>query len=127
MNGFTFNAIHSKPKNIKAIKAPRAIVPERKTQIKEIPFRSLPYVIPDESYKPEIINVECFLSVEGKSLFEIGREWATWLHTETWADLIFDDDPTFTYKAMCITAITLDDLRKPIVTISFICAREDDV
>lgn len=122
MSGFTFDGIHSKAKYITAIRAPRAIVPQRKTEIVEIPFRTLPYVIPDESYKSENILITCWLDTEGKSLYEVGREWTGWLHTTSWGNLIFDDDPNFVYKAICITTITPDDLRSPIVNLEFICA-----
>lgn len=122
-NSFTFNNINSKAMNIEAIRAPRNIVPARKTEIVEIPFRSTAYVIPDDSYSLETINVDCFLDLSEKSIFQVGREWASWLQTNGFADLIFDDDPTFTYKAFVTSAITVEDLRSPIVTIQFIVSR----
>lgn len=124
-NGFTFNGTHSKTKNIKAIKAPRNLLPQRKTKFVEIPFRSEPYIILDNSVTSEVISIECWLSLEGKTIFETVREWGSWLHTDIWAELVFDDDPSFSYKAMCVTSITTDDLRSPIVTIEFRCAYEE--
>ena len=124
-NGFTFNGVHSRARYIKAVKAPRIIVPERKTEIVEIPFRTQPYILPDESYKSEVIPVDCWVDTENKSLHQIGRDWTRWLHTASWGNLVFDDDPTYTYKAMCITAITPDDLRSPVVTIEFVCYRPE--
>lgn len=123
--GFTFNGIHSRTMNIKGIRAPRNILPQRKTEIVSIPQRSLPYVITDDSFATEYLAVECFLSVEDKTPFQIGRDWSSWLKTTDFVDMVFDDDPTFTYKAICTSSVTLQDLRNPIVTINFILSRED--
>ena len=104
---------------IKAIKAPRAILPQFKTELVEIPFRSEPYVIPDYSLKAEVIPVQCWVDLGDKTIYEKVREWFGWLVTPYFSELIFDDDPEIPYRAICITNIMPDELRSPIITIEF--------
>lgn len=128
MSGFTFNGVHSKTKYIASIRTNRTLIPERKHSYIQIPYSNNVILIPDTSKQPFTQVIECFVTIpNGKSIYDVGREWAMWLVTENWAPLVFDDDPNYYYEAISISSIVVEDLRfkkANTITLEFLCKGE---
>ncbi|SOC12791.1 predicted phage tail component-like protein [Ureibacillus xyleni] len=125
VSGFTFNSVHSKNKYIKSIKSNRILVAERKHSYVSIPHSDNVILLSDNSKQPFTLPIECLIEIpNGKSIFEVGRELDTWLTTENWSQLIFDDDSNYYYEAISISSITVDELRRKWsneITLEFLC------
>lgn len=125
MSGFTFNNSHSKSKYIKSIKSERVLVAGKKHTTISIPASDNVILIPDNSKSPFILPIECLIHIPfNKSIFDVGRELESWLTTSDWSKLIFDDDPNYYFEAICMTEITVTELRdatKNTITLEFYC------
>ncbi|MFF5994790.1 distal tail protein Dit [Lysinibacillus sp. KU-BSD001] len=125
MSGFTFNGAHSKSKYIKAIKSDRVLVAGRKHSTITVPASDEVILIPDKTRSPFTLPLSCLVDIpQGISIFEVGRIWDTWLGTDNWSQLFFDDDPGYYYEAICMTQINASDFRdktKSEVIIEFYC------
>lgn len=128
MTGFTFNNTKSKSMYIRAIKTNRILVAKRKHSTVIIPESDNVILIPDVSREPITVSVECFIVLPpSKSIFDVGREFDSWLVKDDWSRLIFDDDPNYYYEAVCTSEIRVDELRdktKNVLTLEFLCKAE---
>ena len=122
MLGFRYDSFHSSQFHIKAIKTSRPLVPEKRHEFVEIPFKSGSVLLPDNSSPDITIPIQCQLELpKNISIHDVGRSIRTWLNKSDWKPLIFDDDPGYYYQSICTSAITVEDLKSGTFTIEFRC------
>ncbi len=105
--GFLFNGEHSDSYNL-VVKTKRQILSGLGDNYIEIPGRDGSYLVPGRS-KDKIIAVKCQLEFDNlASLRLLTRDIAAWLHTDSRAELVFDDEPDIIYQAKLGGAIDFE-------------------
>lgn len=114
--GLTFNKKHCKDLGLVIADngTRRPLMAESKDTYVDVPHRSGAILVFDESKKDIDIEVDFVLHsiAEGESIYEKCREIAKWLTTKGKVGLVFDDDPTHTYKGKAITGVTFEDIER---------------
>ncbi len=110
MKGFTFNGTHSSTYGIVMKSINRQVLPTSNDTYLQIPGRHGSYLFSGE-LTDRIIEIECGLTKSTLENLRSGmRDIAAWLYTTDRESLVFDDEPTKTYRAKVEGQIDLEQM-----------------
>lgn len=131
INGLTFNDKHCNELGLTMTASRRPILPETKDTYIDIPHRNGSILIADTSVGDIIVEVD-FTIVEDSTtnLYAKARSIGAWLSTIARKPLVFDDDPTYIYKAKVVSGLNVEQITDfesiGDFTVSFRCCLPQD-
>ncbi|MBD7946402.1 phage tail family protein [Psychrobacillus sp. Sa2BUA9] len=109
--GLTFNGKHCNTVGLDVSDTRRPLMAEPDITFVEVPGRNGAIVITNTdkpTFKDINVEVDFLLEPNGQSFHNHCRQIAKWLSTLEKKPLVFDDDPSYTYKAIVTSQIDIE-------------------
>lgn len=109
--GLTFNDKHCSDVGLDVSDVRRPLLAEPDITFVEVPGRNGAIVITNTdkpTFKDINVEVDFLLEPNGQTFFDHCRTIAQWLSTLDKKPLIFDDDPSYTYKAIVTSQVSIE-------------------
>lgn len=113
IGSFIFNNINSESLGLVCRSISRPLLPSANERTVDVPGVSGVYDFGSETHKPRIVVMQIAWATMTTyvDFRKYVRVLANWLSTETWSDLIINDEPDKLYKARVIGGVDLESLQ----------------
>lgn len=111
MTGVKFNGVHCSAIGLDVLDSRRPLLAEPDITFIEIPGKNgaIPISNTEEpTFKDIDVEIDFLLEPNGQNFYDHCRSIGQWLSSVDKKPLIFDDDPTYTYKAIVTNQVDID-------------------